>query len=71
MRIEVLTTPLARLDRQENDALMVVCGSDKELQMFTKPATTMTFDGKTYSFKNHQSFGNKNGEDRVVYLYAD
>lgn len=71
MKIDVQTTTLGKFYNQEDDVLKIVCESDDELKMFTRPSTTLQFQGRNYSFKNHQSYGNKNGEQRIVYLYAD
>ena len=71
MKIEVQTTTLGQLSKQHDDVLKIICESDEELRMFTKPSTMLQLQGQNYSFKNHQSYGNKNGEERIVYLYAD
>jgi len=71
MKIDIQTTTLGQLHKQHDDVLRVICESDEELRMFTKTDTMFQVQGQCYSFKNHQSFGNKNGEQRIVYLYAD
>ena len=71
MKIDVQTTTLGQLNKEHNDVLKVICESDEELRMFTKPDTMLQLQGQNYSFRNNQSFGNKNGEERIVYLYAD
>ena len=71
MKIDIQTTTLGQLSKEHDDVLRVICESDEELRMFTKPDTMFQVQGRNYSFKNHQSFGNKNGNERIVYLYAD
>ena len=71
MKIDVQTTTLGQLEKQHDDVLRVICESDEELRMFTKPDTMLQLQGQCYSFRNNQSYGNRNGEERIVYLYAD
>jgi len=71
MKIDIQTTTLGQLSKEYDDVLRVFCESDEELRMFTKPDTMLQVQGQCYSFKNNQSYGNKYGSERIVYLYAD